>query len=268
MSTMISSMPQYQQNLQLFMQPPNFYSAVDSSDLATKIGQPLKQMSRPMPNPPRSESVDSEDSKSSPKAKNRLYKTELCRSFIEHRRCPYGERCQYALGEVDVREVPRHPKFKTELCRTFHNTGYCPYGPRCHFVHSNSSSIQQSQPTTTATPHLSLSLTMPNLHSLSGDETYSSSSIGSDSPTSSYSPGLTDDESAFCSPIGPSPPTFSWSAMPYDIYNPFPNQTPTTTTNESNMVDLITEGLNRLSSMPQPAPVRRLPVFTRLSNGE
>lgn len=64
------------------------------------------------------------------------YKTELCRPFQEYGFCKYGDKCQFAHGEHDLREVPRHPKYKTELCRTFHARGFCPYGSRCHFIHS------------------------------------------------------------------------------------------------------------------------------------
>lgn len=66
----------------------------------------------------------------------KLYKTELCRSWMDSGRCNYGERCQYAHGETEKRPIPRHPKYKTEACQSYHKTGYCPYGPRCHFIHN------------------------------------------------------------------------------------------------------------------------------------
>ncbi|CAF1262889.1 unnamed protein product [Didymodactylos carnosus] len=61
------------------------------------------------------------------------YKTELCRPFNETGKCKYGEKCQFAHGFQEMRQLTRHPKYKTEYCRTFHTTGY--YGPRCHFIH-------------------------------------------------------------------------------------------------------------------------------------
>ncbi|XP_062292656.1 mRNA decay activator protein ZFP36L1b [Scomber scombrus] len=64
------------------------------------------------------------------------YKTELCRPFKEHGICKYGDKCQFAHGMHELRNLSRHPKYKTELCRTFHTIGYCPYGPRCHFIHN------------------------------------------------------------------------------------------------------------------------------------
>jgi len=63
------------------------------------------------------------------------YKTELCRGFQESGSCKYGNKCQFAHGEAELRGLYRHPKYKTEPCRTFYNFGYCPYGTRCHFIH-------------------------------------------------------------------------------------------------------------------------------------
>ncbi|XP_015171678.1 PREDICTED: hybrid signal transduction histidine kinase L [Polistes dominula] len=64
------------------------------------------------------------------------YKTELCRPFEESGACKYGDKCQFAHGYTELRNLARHPKYKTELCRTFHSIGFCPYGPRCHFIHN------------------------------------------------------------------------------------------------------------------------------------
>ncbi|KAM3875511.1 uncharacterized protein ACN63O_000597 [Diretmus argenteus] len=63
------------------------------------------------------------------------YKTELCRGYQESGSCKYGNKCQFAHGEAELRGLYRHPKYKTEPCRTFYNFGYCPYGMRCHFLH-------------------------------------------------------------------------------------------------------------------------------------
>jgi len=64
-----------------------------------------------------------------------LYKTEYCRSWRETGACRYGNKCQFAHGENELRPVLRHPKYKTEICRNFSETGTCPYGTRCRFVH-------------------------------------------------------------------------------------------------------------------------------------
>ncbi len=74
------------------------------------------------------------------------YKTELCRPFLDNGFCKYGDKCQFAHGEMDLRCLPRHPKYKTELCRTYHTRGFCPYGMRCHFIH-NIDETRKSQET-------------------------------------------------------------------------------------------------------------------------
>jgi hypothetical protein len=63
------------------------------------------------------------------------YKTELCRQFTENGECKYSDKCQFAHGVAELKDVSRHPKYKTDLCKTFHSKGFCPYGPRCHFLH-------------------------------------------------------------------------------------------------------------------------------------
>jgi Zinc finger C-x8-C-x5-C-x3-H type (and similar) len=68
-----------------------------------------------------------------------LYKTELCRSFMETHTCRYGVKCQFAHGKHELRPVVRHPKYKTEICKTFHTLGTCPYGIRCRFIHTRPS---------------------------------------------------------------------------------------------------------------------------------
>ncbi|CAB3398051.1 unnamed protein product [Caenorhabditis bovis] len=101
----------------------------------------------PVSTPTAGQQTQQQQSQKNPK----LYKTELCRSWMDHGRCNYGERCQYAHGESEKRPVPRHPKYKTEACQSFHQTGYCPYGPRCHFIHNeNTDRSAFSQPTTPA----------------------------------------------------------------------------------------------------------------------
>ncbi|KAI6646770.1 Protein TIS11 isoform X10 [Oopsacas minuta] len=78
------------------------------------------------------------DSQRSPKLlqNQTRYKTEICRSYEESGICKYGDKCQFAHGQDEVRTTNRHPKYKTQMCRTFHSWGYCRYGPRCHFIHN------------------------------------------------------------------------------------------------------------------------------------
>ncbi|XP_061575254.1 mRNA decay activator protein ZFP36 [Cololabis saira] len=75
-----------------------------------------------------------------PMLSSNRYKTELCRGFQETGSCKYGNKCQFAHGEAELRGLYRHPKYKTEPCRTFYNFGYCPYGSRCHFIHEERAS--------------------------------------------------------------------------------------------------------------------------------
>lgn len=70
------------------------------------------------------------------------YKTELCRQYSENGQCKYGDKCQFAHGIEELKDVKRHPKYKTDFCKTFHSKGFCPYGPRCHFIHELSESME------------------------------------------------------------------------------------------------------------------------------
>lgn len=64
------------------------------------------------------------------------FKTELCNNLIELGTCKYGDRCHYAHGPTELRQVSkRHPKYRTESCKNFELTGKCPFGPRCSYVH-------------------------------------------------------------------------------------------------------------------------------------
>lgn len=64
-----------------------------------------------------------------------LYKTEMCRSFLETGYCKYENNCQFCHSPYELRTVIRHPKYKTEICKTFWLEGSCPYGKRCCFAH-------------------------------------------------------------------------------------------------------------------------------------
>ncbi|VVC89543.1 unnamed protein product [Leptidea sinapis] len=119
------------------------------------------------------------------------YKTELCRPFEEAGVCKYGDKCQFAHGIRELRNLQRHPKYKTELCRTFHSVGFCPYGPRCHFVHN----AEEARRRESSSPGGSLGSLS------SGGSLASYMSDGSRSPRSPHSP---------LSPLAPhSPPAMS-----------------------------------------------------------
>src|SRR4051812_43937519 len=76
-------------------------------------------------------SVDSKQVKDTTK-----YKTELCRTWVEHNYCPYKEKCRFAHGKRDLHDkIVLSKNYKQKECNTFYTRGYCPYGPRCHFKH-------------------------------------------------------------------------------------------------------------------------------------
>ncbi|EJW88147.1 hypothetical protein WUBG_00942 [Wuchereria bancrofti] len=71
--------------------------------------------------------------------KKKSYKTSLCKTFRETKKCDYGEACVFAHGEKELRPPPEtHPKYKTQLCRNFSKWNYCPYGAKCLFIHKRS----------------------------------------------------------------------------------------------------------------------------------
>lgn len=90
------------------------------------------------------------------------YKTELCRPFQDYGFCKYGDKCQFAHGESELRVLPRHPKYKTELCRTYHTRGFCPYGSRCHFIHNLEEARKSAESSGQRSPtKKTLSFTLP-----------------------------------------------------------------------------------------------------------
>jgi len=64
------------------------------------------------------------------------FKTEYCVKFKQLGACPYGERCNFAHGDEQIRTRFRHPNYQTKPCLKFIKGGVCPYGTRCTFLHS------------------------------------------------------------------------------------------------------------------------------------
>ncbi|KAG1075441.1 hypothetical protein G6F42_025615 [Rhizopus arrhizus] len=88
-----------------------------------------------------------------------LYKTRLCERFETEGSCPYGPKCNFAHGVVELRgRITANPSnqqqyqqdksddcinvdsngnqlFKTKLCEKFMKDKFCQYGPKCHFAH-------------------------------------------------------------------------------------------------------------------------------------
>ncbi|KAJ3439443.1 protein tis11 [Anaeramoeba flamelloides] len=80
-------------------------------------------------------------------AKTNLYKTEVCRSWIENGYCKYGKKCQFAHGTSELRKISRHPKYKTQVCKSFNTQGFCNYGRRCKFIHKKFQPVTNQQQT-------------------------------------------------------------------------------------------------------------------------
>lgn len=80
------------------------------------------------------------------KAKSRLYKSELCKAFMDTGHCKYDGKCQYAHGQDELRFVQKSKNYKTIQCKTFWTTGHCKYGTRCCFVHNDLGGAFQQTP--------------------------------------------------------------------------------------------------------------------------
>lgn len=72
----------------------------------------------------------------SAKVNTQLYKTELCASFMKMGICPYGNKCQFAHGENELKIVDRPPNWRSKPCANWAKFGNCRYGSRCCFKHN------------------------------------------------------------------------------------------------------------------------------------
>lgn len=80
--------------------------------------------------------VSSKTLKSTTKSLNtQLYKTELCMSFMKTNVCPYGNKCQFAHGEAELKRVERPLNWRSKPCANWTRYGLCRYGKRCCFKH-------------------------------------------------------------------------------------------------------------------------------------
>lgn len=71
------------------------------------------------------------------KVNTELYKTELCSTFQKTGNCPYGSKCQFAHGQLELKHVDRGSKWRSKPCANWSKTGTCRYGNRCCFRHGN-----------------------------------------------------------------------------------------------------------------------------------
>lgn len=67
----------------------------------------------------------------------RLFKTEMCRLYMDTGSCKFGSRCQFAHSIEELRPISKPKKFKTQVCKRYVTTGVCPFGDRCNYVHSD-----------------------------------------------------------------------------------------------------------------------------------
>ncbi|KAH7708970.1 hypothetical protein AAVH_23760 [Aphelenchoides avenae] len=67
---------------------------------------------------------------------SKMYKTQLCKTYMEKGECPFYEKCQFAHGQADLRTpAVRNPKYKMVSCRNYAANRYCPYNERCEYIH-------------------------------------------------------------------------------------------------------------------------------------
>lgn len=109
-------------------------------------------------NKPRQQSPPQQPQQQSQQQASPLYKTRLCERFETEGSCPYGSKCNFAHGVVELRGKEtqlQHSEdrpataattanqsvdsgnqlFKTRLCEKFMKEKFCQYGPKCHFAH-------------------------------------------------------------------------------------------------------------------------------------
>lgn len=64
-----------------------------------------------------------------------LYKTELCMLYMKTNVCPYGSKCQFAHGEIELKRVERPSNWRSKPCANWMRYSLCRYGKRCCFKH-------------------------------------------------------------------------------------------------------------------------------------
>ena len=87
--------------------------------------------------------------KNQPKGPNNpRYKTTLCKHYNSPQGCTYGEKCQFAHGNNEIRlnnsqYVPMIKKqnnmlnYKIAKCKNWEKDGTCKYGVHCTFAHGD-----------------------------------------------------------------------------------------------------------------------------------
>ena len=70
------------------------------------------------------------------------FKTEMCKNIVAYGTCVYGEKCQFAHSESELRSRPEFEN-RVVLCRNYMETGFCPYNDRCRFIHEKASVLSE-----------------------------------------------------------------------------------------------------------------------------
>ena len=86
---------------------------------------------------------------------NPRYKTALCKKFTENQSCPYGDKCQFAHGEQELRNFNGHVQnmmyplgmgtknqnnmlnYKIVKCKNWEKDKTCKYGIHCTYAHGD-----------------------------------------------------------------------------------------------------------------------------------
>lgn len=209
-----------------------------------------------------------------PQTNTSRYKTELCRPFEEAGECKYGDKCQFAHGMHELRNLQRHPKYKTELCRTFHSVGFCPYGARCHFIHSSQEALTHNKNVAAYQARLQQQQQQQQQSrmktmSLSTSSDRETSSVGSLSPTMTH---IQNQSSGYGDQSSPTSSIFTYSFSPSDspILNDVsapvspPPIIPSVMFAKPKFVEQQTvHSVNVMKQIPEDA---RLPVFNQISS--
>ena len=86
---------------------------------------------------------------------NPRYKTALCKKFTENQSCPYGDKCQFAHGEQELRNFNGHAQnmmyplgmgtknqnnmlnYKIVKCKNWEKDKTCKYDVHCTYAHGD-----------------------------------------------------------------------------------------------------------------------------------
>lgn len=85
---------------------------------------------------------------------NPRYKTSLCKNFLSDKGCQYGNKCQFAHGESELRKLDNNSyqqpmskpmqqfqktimNYKIVKCKNYEKDGKCKYGSQCSFAHGD-----------------------------------------------------------------------------------------------------------------------------------